>query len=40
MFACDFDTPGLGTWLGLYNSIVYIHERFASDNVKAILHST
>lgn len=31
--------PGLGT-CGLYNSIVYIHKRFVSDNVKAILNWT
>lgn len=40
MFACDFDTPVWELALGLYNSIVYIHERFASDNAKAILNWT
>jgi len=30
--------PPVWELVGLYNSIVYIHKRFASNNVKAILN--
>jgi hypothetical protein len=40
MDVCDFDTPVWELGLGLYNSIVYLHKRFAFGNVKAKLNWT